>query len=147
MGFRRGFTLVELMIVVAIIGILAAIAIPSYVTMQYRAKRAELPPNLKAISTAELAYEAAFDGFLAVPSYVPDATPGKTPRDWVLGSNFDTLGWRPDGAVRGSYRVQDAPAGDFTADAISDIDADGVQANFDTRRYESVNQLTSNEVY
>ena len=61
---RKGFTLVELMIVVAIIGILAAIAIPNFVSMQYKSKRSEVPTNLKAIKTAEVAYESNFDVFV-----------------------------------------------------------------------------------
>ena len=43
---KKGFTLVGFAIVVAIIGILAAIAIPNFVAMQYRAKRAEVPSNV-----------------------------------------------------------------------------------------------------
>jgi len=48
----RGFTLIELMIVVAIIGILALIAIPDFSKFQNKAKQSEAKTNLKAFYTA-----------------------------------------------------------------------------------------------
>ena len=53
---KAGFSLVELMIVVAIIGVLAALAVPRFQTFQAKAKQAEAKSNLSHIYTLEQAY-------------------------------------------------------------------------------------------
>jgi type IV pilus assembly protein PilA len=60
---RRGFTLIELMIAVAIVGILSAIAIPNFAKFQARSKQTEARVNLKAMFTAQRAFAAERDRF------------------------------------------------------------------------------------
>ena len=127
---KGGFTLIELMIVVAIIGILAAIAIPNFIRFQLKSKSSEGKVNLAAIRTAEESYMAEFGTYVGT-TLSPAAIPGTSKVAWVdtgtVGNNFDTLGWGPEGNVYFQYGVATngtatTPATTYTASASANID-------------------------
>jgi type IV pilus assembly protein PilA len=61
----KGFSLVELMVVVAIIGVLAALAVPRFQNFQAKAKQSEARNNLSHIYTLQMSYSAENDVFVA----------------------------------------------------------------------------------
>ena len=103
---KKGFTLIELMIVVAIIGILAAIAIPNFLKFQAKSKQSEAKSNLGAVFTGEVAFF------------------GETNRY----GNFQEINWAASGTPRYHYLIGTAAGTAGTWGAIDNVSNVGMDA-------------------
>jgi prepilin-type N-terminal cleavage/methylation domain-containing protein len=129
MGARRGFTLIEMMIVVAIISVLAAVAIPLFKESQLQAKLSEAYLNRDGIFTQSTLYVEQDDSQAAwlTPSDQPAGSLGKKLRTWDFNDpDWRKLGWAPDGQVRCTYRYALNPTDtNENLNVYCDIDGDG----------------------
>lgn len=108
---NRGFTLIELMVVVAIIGVLAAIAIPNFLKFQAKSKQSEAKTNLKALWTAEKSYYSEKDRF---------------------SDQLAQVGFRPEGGNRYNYTVGGGAGSDIPQDPVRFPQAAAVPGGYST---------------
>jgi type IV pilus assembly protein PilA len=156
---QAGFTLIELMIVVAILGVLAAVALVAYRQYTIRAHNAEATSILADVRLKQEAYRATFHRYADIRGWTPDSvTPNTEAHPWpVEETSLDSLGgmWRqlgvvPDGNVFFVYYVEAGSPGDtattsifpdlsevtandfwFAAQALQDLDGNGKCQGFE----------------
>jgi len=106
---ENGFTMLELVVCVAVLGILTTIATPAFLRLQLRAWRSEVVVNVRGIALSESAYERELDAFVECqpsPRAPLDVSPD--PFDSSVPGWLE-LAWSPDGPVRCQYHAQVIP--------------------------------------
>lgn len=139
---EKGFTLIELMIVVAILGILAAIAIPNFMRFQAKSKQSEAKTNLGAVGTTAEAFRSENDTYVATWAQLGWAPQGSTRYAYGYGGNV--LSGTPSLSGNCASVATDQSSGAsgtaFTAIAHGDVDTD---TTCDTWRYTQSRTLTN----
>lgn len=133
-----GFTLVELMIVVVILGILAAVAIPAFTRYVKRSKTSEATGNIAKIYQGETAYfnqssEQSVASFASAPA-TPSATPSASkypaqPTAFTGDSGWSAIGFSVDAPLYYQYSATGS-ATSFNSIATGNIDGDGTNSTF-----------------
>ena len=138
---EKGFTLIELMIVVAIIGILAAIAIPNFLRFQAKSKQSEAKTNLGALGTTAEAYRAEQDTYEATINQLGWTPQGTTRYDYAYNGNLLDLANGATYDPESSATAAATTATVFLAAAEGNIDAE--TTGEDCWTYSETRQLTN----
>ena len=123
---NQGFTLIELMIVVAIIGILAAIAIPNFMTYQAKARQSEAKVGLGGIFTTATSYFAENGTYSVSSAAALGYSPAGSPK-YSFSYGGSTINSGATAATCGGNTTVTpsvASAVGFTAGAMGNIDGD-----------------------
>ena len=114
----KGFTLIELMIVVVIIGILAAIAIPNFISMQDRAKEGSVKSNMHTVQLAIEDFAVQNDGTYPVAADDADVEAncpaGAYPNNPFNNGTPSAMGWGADPAAQGNLGANPATTAGYT---------------------------------
>ena len=145
-----GFTLVELMIVVVLLGILAAVAIPAFTRYVKRSKTSEATGNITKIYQGQLTYyQAALERGTATYVNAATALPTASPTaakyaanvsQWAADANWTAIGFSLDSAHYYQY-VSPGGTSSFTSRAVGNLDGD---ATYST--YQRTGVITSGEL-
>ena len=107
----RGFSLIELLIVVAIILIIAAIAIPNLLRSRIAANQASAVGSLRTLNTAEVTYASTYNsGYAAQLSYMGPPAAGANPTADAAGLIDSVLAGTTNDSVKSGYGFNYVPA-------------------------------------
>src|SRR5262245_46365719 len=124
-SLKRGFTLVELMVVVAIVAVLALVGLSLFRSWVYNTRSVEAMAMVQSIRTAQERWRAETGAYLdasaTVTTWYPMATPNKTLYEWHQSGHTDYAKWQllnptVSGPVQFGYVTKAGPP--FTAMAV-----------------------------